>query len=77
VVIFRPFVSVVIGIFVYFFIVGGLLSLGSITAVDYSRSVMFYCAISFLAGFSFTQFADKLEELASTMFAKKKEEVNK
>ena len=70
--IFRPFFSIVIGIFVYFFIVGGLLSLGSISAVDYSRSVMFYCAISFLAGFSFTQFADKLEELASTMFAKKK-----
>jgi len=75
--IFRPFISIVIGIFVYFFIVGGLLSLGSITAVDYSRSVMFYCAISFLAGFSFTQFADKLEELASTTFAKKREEANK
>lgn len=75
--IFRPIISIVIGIFAYFLIVGGLLSLGSITAVDYSRSVMFYCAISFLAGFSFTQFADKLEELASTMFAKKKEEVNK
>jgi len=70
--IFRPFISIVMGIFAYFFIVGGLLSLGSISVVDYSRSVMFYCAISFLAGFSFTQFADKLEELASTMFAKKK-----
>lgn len=76
--IFRPFISIVIGVFVYFFIVGGLLSLGSVAPVDYSRSVMFYCAISFLAGFSFTQFADKLEELASTMFAKKKKEkVNK
>jgi len=75
--IFRPFISIVIGVFVYFLIVGGLLSLGSISAVDYSRSVMFYCAISFLAGFSFTQFADKLEELASTIFAKKREEVNK
>ena len=75
--IFRPFISVVVGIFAYFFIVGGLLSLGSISTVDYSRSVMFYCAISFLAGFSFTQFADKLEELASTIFAKKREEVNK
>ena len=74
--IFRPFISIVIGVFVYFLIVGGLLSLGSISAVDYSRSVMFYCAISFLAGFSFTQFANKLEELASTVFVKKKEEVN-
>lgn len=75
--IFRPFISIVIGVFVYFFIVGGLLSLGSISMVDYSRSVMLYCAISFLAGFSFTQFANKLEELASTLFAKKEEEVNK
>jgi len=65
----------VIGVFAYFFIVGGLLRLGSISAVDYSRSVMFYCAISFLAGFSFTQFADKVDELASTLFAKRKEEV--
>ena len=72
--IFRPFISIVIGVFVYFFIVGGLLSLGSISTADYARSVMFYCAISFLAGFSFTQFADKLEELALTIFAKKKEE---
>ncbi len=69
--IFRPFTSIVVGVFVYFFIVGGLLSLGSISVVDYSRSVMFYCAISFLAGFSFTQFVDKLEELALTIFAKK------
>jgi hypothetical protein len=75
--IFRPFISIVIGVFAYFLIVGGLLSLGSISEVDYSRSVMFYCAISFLAGFSFTQFADKLEELALTMFGKKKEDESK
>ena len=71
--IFRPFISIVIGVFVYFLIVGGLLSLGSISDVNYSKSVMFYCGISFLAGFSFTQFADKLEEVSSTLFAKKKE----
>lgn len=70
---FRPLVSVVIGVFVYFFIVGGLLSLGSVSEINYSKSVMFYCAISFLAGFSFTQFANKLEELSSTLFSKKKE----
>ncbi len=74
--IFRPLISVVIGVFIYFFIIGGLLSLGSVSEVNYSKSVMFYCAISFLAGFSFTQFADKLEELSSTLFSKKKE-VNK
>lgn len=71
---FRPFISIVVGVFVYFFIIGGLISIGSVSNVNYSKSVMFYCAISFLAGFSFTQFTDKLEELASTLFSKKKEE---
>jgi hypothetical protein len=69
--IYRPFMSIVIGVFVYFLIIGGLLSLGSVSEVNYSKSVMFYCSVSFLAGFSFTQFANKLEELASTLFAKK------
>jgi len=69
--IFRPFLSVVMGVFVYFLIVGGLLSIGQIATADYSKSIMFYCAISFLAGFSFTQVSNKLEELASTLFAKK------
>lgn len=72
--IYRPFVSVVIGVFVYFLIVGGLLSVGSISEVNYSKSIMFYSAISFLAGFSFTQFADKLDEIAETIFSKKKDE---
>lgn len=72
--IFRPLISVVIGVVVYFIIVGGLLSLGSVSEVNYSKSVMFYCAVSFLAGFSFTQFADKLEDLSSTLFSKKKED---
>lgn len=69
--IFRPFISVVIGVFVYFLIVGGLISVGAVSNVDYSKSIMFYCAIAFLAGFSFTQFADKLEELSSTLFSRK------
>lgn len=70
--IFRPLISTIIGIFVYFLIVGGLLSLGSVSEVNFSKSIMFYCAISFLAGFSFTQFTDKLEEIAATIFSKKK-----
>lgn len=71
--IFRPIMSAVIGIFVYFLIVGGLLSIGNVSDVNYSKGLMFYSAIAFLAGFSFTQFANKLEELASTIFAKNKE----
>ncbi len=71
--IFRPVMSSAIGVFVYFLIVGGLLSIGNISEVNYSKGLMFYSAIAFLAGFSFTQFANKLEEIASTIFSKKEE----
>jgi len=71
--IFRPVMSAIIGVFVYFLIIGGLLSIGNISELNYSKGLMFYAALSFLAGFSFTQFANKLEEIASTIFAKKRE----
>ena len=71
--ILRPIISMIIGVFVYFLIVGGLISLGAIQEVDFLRSVIFYCGVSFLAGFSFTQFATKLENLAETLFSIKKE----
>ncbi|MBU0460853.1 MAG: hypothetical protein KJ597_05355 [Nanoarchaeota archaeon] len=72
--IFRPFISIVIGVISYFLIFGGLLSVGNISDVNYEKSIMFYSAISFLAGFSFTQFSNKLEELSKTLFAKKQED---
>ncbi len=71
---FRPVMSAVIGVFVYFLIIGGLLSIGNISEFNYSKGLIFYSALAFLAGFSFTQFANKLEEIASTIFAKKEEE---
>ena len=71
--IFRPIVSAVIGIFVYFLIIGGLLIIGNLTEVNYSKGLIFYSALAFLAGFSFTQFANKLEEIASTIFTKKED----
>lgn len=71
--IFRPIMSAVIGVFVYFLIVGGLLSVGNVSEINYSKGLMFYSAVAFLAGFSFTQFANKLEELASTIFTKKED----
>jgi len=71
--IFRPVMSAVIGVFIYFLIVGGLLSVGNISEINYSKGLMFYSALAFLAGFSFTQFANKLEEIASTIFSKKGE----
>ncbi len=70
--IFRPLMSAVIGVFVSFLIIGGILVIGS-GGLNYSRGLMFYSAIAFLAGFSFTQFANKLEEIASTIFAKKED----
>jgi len=71
--IFRPFLSVIIGVVSYLLLVGGLLSLGSVSNVNYEKAIMFYSGIAFLAGFSFTQFSNKLEELADTLFTKKKE----
>lgn len=71
--IFRPGMSAIIGVFVYFLIVGGLLSIGNVSDINYSKGLMFYSALAFLAGFSFTQFANKLDEIASAIFAKKGE----
>jgi hypothetical protein len=69
--IYRPFVSIVVGVFVYFLIVGGLLTLtvGEVSQADLTKGIPFYCAVAFLGGFSFTQFADKITELAETIFA--------
>ena len=69
--IFRPVMSAVIGVFLYFMIIGGLMSISNSPEVNYGKSVMFYCAVSFLAGFSFTRFADKIEGLSNTMFGSK------
>lgn len=75
--IFRPFISIVTGIIVYFLLVGGLLSVGSVSEANTSGSIMFYCSVSYLAGFSFTRFYDKVDELTSTLFSSKKKEENK
>lgn len=71
---FRPFISVVAGVYVYFFIVGGFLVTGLAADADYSRGVMFYCAVSFLAGFSFNEFIEKLTDISETIFSKKKKD---
>ncbi|WP_459202474.1 hypothetical protein [Methanococcus sp. CF] len=67
---FRPLISFVTGSFVYFFIIGGLLVISS-SNNNSSESIMFYCSLSFLAGFSFSRFTDKLEEIATAIFSKK------
>lgn len=74
--IFRPIISVIVGIFAYFLIVGGLLGLSNKSDAIFGKGIMFYCAISFLAGFSFSQFADKLNKLSERLFAKKNSKVS-
>ena len=70
--IFRPPISVIAGVFVYFLIVGGLLSVGTVSEINYSKSVMLYCAIAFVAGFTFTKFVEKIEQITSKLFEVKK-----
>lgn len=72
--IFRPIISVMIGIFTYFLIVGGLISISDCPDVNVEKNVMLYCAISFIAGFSFANFTSKVEDLSSTFLAGKKKE---
>lgn len=70
--IFRPLISMVVGVFAYFLIVGGLLNFKFLSENTYQRGIMFYLAISFLAGFCFSQFADNLENIGAKIFTKKK-----
>ena len=37
--------------------------------VNYSKSMVFYCAVSFLAGFSFTKFVEKIDLISNTVYA--------
>lgn len=68
--IFRPLTGIIMGAVSYFLIMGGLLSLGGNGApVDYAKNRLFYCGVAFLAGFAVKQFAEKLRELAKTLFA--------
>ncbi len=75
--IFRPFISAVIGAVFYLLIIGGLLSISSSTDVNYSKSRIFYCAVTFLAGFSFGKATAKLADLSSTLFASKEDKTTK
>ncbi len=66
---YHPVTGFVLGILAYFLVVGGLLTLGSVSQVDYTKGVLLYCAIGFLAGFSAKKFNEKLDELASNLFS--------
>ena len=67
--IYQPVTGFVVGVFSYFLIVGGLLTLGAVSQADYSKGILLYCSIAFLAGFATKKFNEKLDELASTLFS--------
>ena len=65
---FHPITGFIYGIAAYLLIVGGLLTLGT-SSPDYSKGVLLYLAISFVAGFGSKKFNDKLDEIVSILFA--------
>ena len=71
--IFRPFLSVVMGVFVYFFIEAGLMGAGADKGGDILKGIKFYLSVAFLAGFFMNEFISKLQEIAKVLFASKKE----
>ena len=72
-ILYQPVTGFIAGVLVYFLIVGGLLTFTSSTnvssATNYSKGILFYCGIAFLAGFGTKKFNEKLDELASTIFS--------
>lgn len=73
---FRPVISSITGIIVYFLFAAHLLDaatdFGKVTAYD----IMFSCSVAFLAGFGFTQFYGKIDDLANILFKPKETKTN-
>ena len=73
---FRPVISSITGIIVYFLFTIHLLDaktdFSSVTADD----IMFSCSVAFLAGFGFTQFYGKIDDLANILFKPKETKKN-
>lgn len=69
----RPFIGILYGVFVFFLVAGGLMTLssgGSATTngLYTQQSVMFYVALSFLAGYGEEPVSINLKALAEAMF---------
>ncbi|MEN6611574.1 MAG: hypothetical protein ABFC24_12090 [Methanoregulaceae archaeon] len=73
--IFRPITASFLGLFVFFLVAGGLMSLGTnITVQDISgytslKTIMFYCALSFLAGWANNKVIKKMDDITTAIFA--------
>jgi len=75
--ILRPFIGIIYGTFAFLFVAGGLMTLSGVsvdTNLFTTKTVMFYCALSFLAGYAEHAFSLQLKELAEAVF--KKEDSN-
>jgi hypothetical protein len=69
----RPFIGIIYGTFAFLFVAGGLMTLsGASTDANLflTKTVMFYCALAFLAGYAEHQFSLQLKELAEALFKK-------
>jgi len=71
--IMRPFIGIVYGSFAFFFIAGGLMTLSGTSqpvaeTLFTTKTVMFYCALAFLTGYSESSFTAQLKELAEAVF---------
>ena len=71
---FRPFISIVIGVFTYFFIEAGLMGAGADTGGDILKGIKFYLSVAFLAGFFMNECISKMREVAKVLFKTDKEE---
>lgn len=70
---FRPFLGILYGTFVFFLVAGGLMMLSGTTAPTIEnmyvlKSVMFYIALAFLAGYAEEPFSLQLKTLAEALF---------
>jgi len=69
----RPFIGIVYGTFAFLFVAGGLMTLSGVSTdanLFLTKTVMFYCALAFLAGYAEHSFSLQLKELAEALFKK-------
>ena len=72
--IMRPYIGILYGTFAFLFVAGGLMTLSGFN-IDFNqlnsaRTIMFYCALAFLAGYAEHSFSVQLKELAEAIFKK-------
>lgn len=69
----RPFIGIIYGTFAFLFVAGGLMTLSGVStdaSLFLTKTVMFYCALAFLAGYAEHSFSLQLKELAEALFKK-------